>query len=214
MVFCQTLKVKIFSACVGGVAAGILWYHTQWAYINFQIGVSSYNKIYGVFATLPIFLLWLYLNWIIVLLGAEISFAVQNYRTYSLANILKKISVTNLFHLACVIVTIICRKFKQGKGAWNMRVFQRKHNLPAGVIEPILEQLGIDKIIIRIGHNTFVPGKDPDDINLDDIYVAICGHRAELKFDMTSGEKNLVSKINHFETDYINNLSTLNSLKH
>ncbi len=85
--FLPNTKVKIFPAWVGGVAAGILWYHTQWAYVNFQIGINSYNAIYGVFATLPIFLLWLYLNWIIVLLGAEISFAVQNYQTYSPADI-------------------------------------------------------------------------------------------------------------------------------
>ncbi len=91
-----------------------------------------------------------------------------------------------------------------------MRVFRHKHNLPAGVVEPVLKRLVSENIIIRVSHNTFVPGKDPDDINLCEIYAAIRGRQSELEFDMTSGEKDLIRKIDDFETEYINNLSTLN----
>jgi membrane protein len=75
-------KVKLKSALWGGVLAGTIYQIVQLAYIKFQVGVSSYGAIYGSFAALPLFLAWLQLSWLIVLLGAEISFAHQNVAAY------------------------------------------------------------------------------------------------------------------------------------
>ena len=67
---------------VGGIFAGLIYQIVQFAYITFQIGVSRYGAIYGSFAALPLFLIWLQISWLIVLFGAEISFAFQNVHTY------------------------------------------------------------------------------------------------------------------------------------
>jgi membrane protein len=71
-------KVKFKPGLVGGVFAGIVFLLTQWIYVKFQIGVSSYNAIYGSFAALPLFIIWIQISWQIVLFGAKISFATQN----------------------------------------------------------------------------------------------------------------------------------------
>lgn len=65
-------KVRPCSAFLGAVLAGSAYQLLQVAYVRFQIGVSSYNAIYGSFAALPLFLVWLQLSWIIVIFGAEI----------------------------------------------------------------------------------------------------------------------------------------------
>lgn len=65
-------KVRLGSAVLGAVLTGSAYQLLQVAYVRFQIGVSSYNAIYGSFAALPLFLVWLQLSWIIVIFGAEI----------------------------------------------------------------------------------------------------------------------------------------------
>ncbi|PLX13185.1 MAG: YihY/virulence factor BrkB family protein, partial [Marinilabiliales bacterium] len=75
-------KVSFKSAFVAGIISGTAFVFIQWVYIHFQVGVSKYNAIYGSFAALPLFLIWLQMSWLIVLFGAEISFAVQNVEKY------------------------------------------------------------------------------------------------------------------------------------
>ena len=65
-------KVPLRSALLGGVVAGTIWQLTQWAYFHFQVGVANYNAIYGALAALPIFLVWIYTSWLIVLFGLEL----------------------------------------------------------------------------------------------------------------------------------------------
>ncbi len=77
-VYMPNTKVRLSSAAVGGFLAGTIYQAFQWAYINFQILVSGYNAVYGSFAALPLFFIWVQLSWLIVLFGAEISFAHQN----------------------------------------------------------------------------------------------------------------------------------------
>ena len=81
-IFMPNTKVKFTSALIAGVIAGSIYQVVQWVYIDFQIGVSRYNAIYGSFAALPLFLMWVQISWLIVLFGAEISFAHQNVDTY------------------------------------------------------------------------------------------------------------------------------------
>jgi membrane protein len=75
-------KVNFASGLIAGVIAGTIYQIAQWGYITFQVGVAKYNAIYGSFAALPLFLIWIQLSWLVVLFGAEISFAYQYVDTY------------------------------------------------------------------------------------------------------------------------------------
>jgi membrane protein len=83
-IFMPNTKVNFRAALVGGVFGGTLWQINQWGYVNFQIGVGRYNAIYGTMSALPIFIVWLYVSWLIVLLGLEVAYATQNLRTVRL----------------------------------------------------------------------------------------------------------------------------------
>ena len=80
--FLPNTKVNISSALIGGVCGGIGWLLIQVIYIKLQIGVARYNAIYGSFATLPLFLIWMQMGWVVFLAGAEMAFAVQVWRSY------------------------------------------------------------------------------------------------------------------------------------
>jgi membrane protein len=83
-IFFPNTRVKYFPAAVGATLAALLWFMVQNVYITLQLGVSNYNAIYGSFATLPLFLVWMYLGWIFILTGAQVAFAFQNEKTYRL----------------------------------------------------------------------------------------------------------------------------------
>jgi len=81
-IFMPNTKINFKSGILAGIIAGTLYQLVQWGYIVFQVGAAKYNAIYGSFAALPLFLIWLQLSWLIVLFGAELSFAHQNVDTY------------------------------------------------------------------------------------------------------------------------------------
>lgn len=83
-IFFPNTKVKPLPAVIGATLAALLWFGVQNFYITLQIGVSKYNAIYGSFATLPLFLVWMYLGWLFILTGAQLSFAFQNIDTFRL----------------------------------------------------------------------------------------------------------------------------------
>ncbi len=76
-------RVKTYAAFIGALFSSICWFIVLQLYISLQIGVSQYNAIYGSFATVPLFLIWLHLGWIFLLLGAALAYAVQNRNRYS-----------------------------------------------------------------------------------------------------------------------------------
>ena len=80
--FLPNTTVSIRFSVAGGLLAGISWLLVLSLYINLQLGVARYNAIYGSFATVPLVLLWIYMGWVIFLIGAELVFAFQMWREY------------------------------------------------------------------------------------------------------------------------------------
>ena len=80
--FIPNTRVEFIPALAGGIFGGVSWYLVQILYIKMQIGVAKYNAIYGSFATLPLFFLWIYVAWVVFLLGAEVAFAFQSWKQY------------------------------------------------------------------------------------------------------------------------------------
>jgi membrane protein len=72
------VQTRISSALFGGVVAGLLWQGALLVHVKFQIGVAKYNALYAGFAVVPIFLVWVYLSWTIVLIGAQLAASHQN----------------------------------------------------------------------------------------------------------------------------------------
>jgi membrane protein len=83
-IFFPNTRVKTVPALVGSILAAILWFVAQNIFITLQVGVSKYNAIYGSFASLPLFFIWIYLGWLFILSGAQVAFACQHIKTYRL----------------------------------------------------------------------------------------------------------------------------------
>lgn len=107
-------KVSFPAGLVAGAIAGVIFLVVQWAYVYLQVGVSKYNAIYGSFAAIPLFLVWLQTSWLIVLFGAEVSFAYQNIDMYEYETESENMSNYNRKILSILVLNHIIRRFKNG----------------------------------------------------------------------------------------------------
>jgi membrane protein len=166
-VFMPNTRVTIRSGLVGGLAAGTAFKFLQWAYIYFQVGVSRYNAIYGSFAALPLFLIWLELSWLIVLFGAELSFAHQNVDEYELEPDSKKISDSLKKVLSLSVLHLLVKTFQRGDRPLTDRQISRTLDIPFRLVKGILSALSASGLINRTttGEEATVAWQPARDIN-------------------------------------------------
>ena len=140
-IFMPNTKVKLKAGLIAGVVAGTLFQLVQWAYINLQIGAAQYSAVYGSFAALPLFLVWLQMSWLILLFGAEIAFAVQNVHTYEFEPDCLSISHSRKMLLSLLIAKLVVTRFCEGKPAWDASEISRALEIPIRLVRQILHEL-------------------------------------------------------------------------
>lgn len=134
-------RVRLLAALVGGIIAGTLFQLFEFAYIYFQVGVSKYNAIYGSFAALPLFLIWLQSSWLILLYGAEISYAVQNVDSYEFEPDYSQVSYSTKEVLMLSIVRLIIQKFAAAEASLTAEQIARELDIPAALTRDLLQEL-------------------------------------------------------------------------
>lgn len=143
-------KVDFKSAFFAGIIAGTGFQFTEWVYINGQIGVAKYNAIYGSFAALPLFLGWLQISWLIVLFGAELSFAHQNVDRYELEIDSSDISYSQKRILTLFITHLVVKKFLKGEIALTANDISDKLKIPIRIVRQILFDLQEAHVVSEI----------------------------------------------------------------
>lgn len=131
-------KVSFKAAAIGAIVATLLFELLQWAYLSFQIGAVQYNAIYGSFAALPLFLIWVQYSWFIVLFGAELAFANQNVDHYELENDIINISDRYKRVIALMIANHVVKNFNQGNTALTAMQISEKLDLPVRLTRQII----------------------------------------------------------------------------
>jgi len=169
-IFIPNTRVRLYPALCAGIIAGALWQIVQFGYIHFQVGVARYNAIYGTFASVPIFLVWVYVSWVIVLAGAEISFACQNVRQFRGLALEKDVNYTTRERAALSVMLELCGEYATEESRLSAEEISGKLRLPLVLIKEILDQLFSMGYILPIEQDrelTFVPARP-----LEKIYIA------------------------------------------
>ncbi len=149
-VFMPNTKVQLKSALWGGILAGTIYQLVQLAYITFQIGVSNYGAIYGSFAALPLFLVWMQMSWLIVLLGGEISFAHQNVATYEFERDCLTVSHSFKRMIALMITYLCVKNFRNAERPLTADDVSRELEAPIRLIRSILAELTEARILSEV----------------------------------------------------------------
>ena len=149
-IFMPNTKVTFKSGIIAGVLTGTIYKIVQWSYVSLQVGVTSSNAIYGSFAALPLFLIWLQIGWMIVLFGSEISFFDQNFDSYRNKDKFANLSFSKKKILALQVSQLIISQFSKNKVPLTIAGICTKLVLPVSVIQPTLDELIESKIIAEI----------------------------------------------------------------
>lgn len=140
-IFMPNTKVKFKHAFIAGVLAGSAYQIFQYIYISSQMGVSKYNAIYGSFAALPLFLLWLQISWTICLFGAELTYAGQNIRSFSFDQDTRNISRRYRDFISILIMSLIVKQFEKNGPPYTAAQISEKHQIPIRLTKQVLYQL-------------------------------------------------------------------------
>lgn len=143
-------RVTFKSAFSAALIATVLFEILEWAYITFQIGASNYNKIYGSFAALPLFLIWVQYSWYIVLFGAEIAFANQNVDHYELENEIKNISVRYKRVMALIICNKVVKNFTEGNKPYTSIEIANDLDLPVRLARTVINELVETNVLTEV----------------------------------------------------------------
>ena len=176
-------KVQFKYALNAGFIAGIIFQITQFLYIYFQVGVGRYGAIYGSFVALPLFLIWLQISWLIVLLGAEMSFAYQNLEKYEYESEVLGISRKNSRLLTYLLMHAIVKKFQIGEKPNTSAELSHELGIPVRLVRDIIYDLIEASLLVEaatdsLKENAYLPAFD---INL--ISVGMLFERLEMSGD-------------------------------
>ena len=171
-VFMPNTKVKLKHALISGIIAGTAYQAFQYLYISSQIWVSKYNAIYGSFAAIPLFLLWLQISWTICLFGAELTYAGQNMRNYSFEKDTKNISRRYRDFLCLLILSLICKRFANGDEPYTAEMMSLEHKIPIRLTNQIIYQLQEINLIHEVvtdaksDNTVYLPSMDINQMNV------------------------------------------------
>ncbi|MCF7838370.1 MAG: YihY/virulence factor BrkB family protein [Candidatus Marinimicrobia bacterium] len=164
-------RVRAVSALVGGLFGAILWLAWQKAYIMLQVGVARHNAIYGTFSAIPIFLAWMYIGWLLILLGAEVTFAIQNESTFHLERAGRQASPKARASLALSLLTIAAEA-QQGRGEpLNLARVSQRHRVPIRLLNEVIALLVNAQWLAPVAeqNDNFILTRTPEKLSLGQI---------------------------------------------
>ncbi|MCM2264054.1 MAG: YihY family inner membrane protein [Desulfuromonadales bacterium] len=170
-------RVAPRAALIGGVFSGTLWQLSQWVYVDFQIGVARYNAIYGTLAALPVFMIWLYLAWAILLFGLEVTYALQNLQSVRRDLRGGRVSIAGRTRVILVVLLHLARRFQCGEPAPSAELIAAELKIPPRLLRGILDLLqrqGLVAELVRAdGASGFLPAREPDTIQMSALLGSI-----------------------------------------
>ena len=140
-------KVKVVPAMVSGIITGTILQILQYVYIDLQFGISKLSAIYGSFAAVPLFIVWMQSSWIVVLLGAELAFANQNISRYELE--FESLTISNYQKkiLVLLIMRLIIRNFEKAEKPPSAEDVASNLKIPVRLAKGILSDLSCLKLV-------------------------------------------------------------------
>jgi membrane protein len=176
--FLPNTKVRLSSALIGGAVAAIMYQVVQSLYINIQVGVSKSNAIYGSFAALPLFLIWLQTSWHIVLMGAEVTHQHQNFETDELADHLPNLRFRAIKRVSLGVCAHIAERFVKGETPQTLEQIGEAMHIPSRVLADIVRRLMAAGVLAEVATSVpedpaYQPAGDPHRIRPSDIIRAL-----------------------------------------
>ncbi len=171
-------KVKFKYALIAGIFAGTLSMLVQWAFIEFQIGVTRFNILYGSIAVIFLLLVLLQITWLIVLMGAEISFAYQNIENYEFEDEAMKLSHDNKRILSLLVAQHIVKNFEEGGKAKTTDDLSHDLGIPLRLLNQLVFEMTESHVLAELATDdskdrAYQPAMDINMLDVDTLYMRL-----------------------------------------
>lgn len=167
-------RVRFSAALVGGLLAAFLWELVGSLFANFVVASARHTAVYATFAAPLLFMLWLYLSWMILLLGSQIAFYVQNPQFIAPRRGGVRLDHALREHLALAVMFLVARTWTKPSPRWTFDALTRHLHVDSEPMSVVLRQLLRRGLLVEIGDSgCYAPGRDPDAITLFEIVAAM-----------------------------------------
>jgi len=175
--FMPNTRVRWPAGILGGIVGGTIWQVAFWAYTHFQIGVAKYGAIYTTFAAIPIFMVWLYFSWTIVLFGAEVAHAFESVGRYWEERRAAGASFAVLEALGLrAMIAMSAAFYDDGRGL-TVEELAERCKAPGRLVSQVLQMLAKWRIAVEIirddGVSAYHPGRTLEKITPADVLSAL-----------------------------------------
>ena len=168
-------RVRFHAALVGGIVGGTLWQLNSLLNTMYMSRVVTFSKIYGALGILPVFLLGVYFSWLIVLFGAQVSFAVQNVHAFIQKRASERLDQAGRELLACRIVLLAAQRFLRGETPPGREELADKLGAPLQLLNRIAARLVDGGVLLEVANseNALTPARPPESITVADVLYVI-----------------------------------------
>ena len=172
--FVPNTRVRLGPALVGALLAGAVWTFGGSLFASVIVGSTRFAAIYSSFAIAIVALIWVYLSWLVLLLGAQVAFYLQNPERLHLGRDQLRLSIARMEHLALGIMQRVSSGFLRGERA-DFGSLAKALDCPARSLESITDTLEGSGLLFQAEDGSFVPGRDPRAITLAETLAAVRG---------------------------------------
>lgn len=159
-------QVSIIDAAIGGIFGAIFFEAMRYGFGQFVTHISSYKVVYGAFASIPIFLLWIYASWVVVIFSAIITAGLSYWRS---GGVKSPGPPGSLFVDALETVVLLARAHRSGE-VLNLEQLRAVVKLPWEEMEFILDRLVAAGWVAKLQGNGWILARDADGILVIDVF--------------------------------------------
>ncbi len=202
--FIPNTQVKLRPAVIGGLCAGLTWKTTGFLFAEFMANSAQYSAVYSGFAVILLSMVWLYISWLILLLGGVIAFHVQFPRYLNYLTRRPHLSQISQEQLSLILMYLIGRHHTHGESACTLKYLADTVDLPWEPVAELLNCLITGGLLVTVENDikTYIPARDTDSIMLMDIVQTV----------RAAGDQLDIASIDNMNIELNNIFNELNNL--
>ena len=148
--FLPNTEVRLSAALLGGSVGGVLFSIAQHLYVGLNVGVARYDAIFAGFAWFPLLMAWIYLEWAITLLGAQVAYAYQTLPLYRREVRGTPVGPAARETIGLVVALAIARSFRSGEPPWDEEALSEQLDVPVRTVREVLAQLEKGGLVLPV----------------------------------------------------------------
>lgn len=173
--FVPNTKVRLSSALLGGIVAGVLWETVGWAFASFIVTSTRYEAIYSGFAILIMFMIWLYVSWLILLVGAQVAFYHQHRQFLTATKVSRQLSNRFREWLGLAAMFLIAENYYYDREYFTAAALAKRLSIDDATAQDMLDLLRDKGLIVETRDDppAYLPERDIETIAIQQIHQAV-----------------------------------------